>query len=72
MTAKSKESTRIAIGPADEESPADEELAMLAEKYGVSLSWLTRRAIVKFLKMQGRGGSRFPVKLPIQIRGGRL
>ena len=66
MTAKSKESTRIAVGP------ADEELAMLAEKYGVSLLWLTRQAIVKFLKMQGRGGSRFPVKLPIQIRGERL
>lgn len=66
MTAKPKKSTRITVSLADGEYA---ELTALAEKYDVSLSWLTRQAVVEFLKMQGRGGSQLPLELPIQKRG---
>ena len=66
MTAKPEKSTRITVGLADKEHA---ELTMLAEKYDVSLPWLTRQAIVESLKMQGRGGSQLPLELPVQTRG---
>lgn len=66
MTAKPKKSTRITVSLADGEHA---ELTALAEKYDVSLSWLTRQAVVEFLKMQGRGDSQLPLELPIQKRG---
>lgn len=66
MTTKPKKSKRITVSLAEEEHA---ELSALADKYDVSLSWLTRQATVEFLKMQGRGGSQLPFELPVQTRG---
>ena len=66
MIEKPKKSTRITVSLGDGEYA---ELSTLAEKYDVSLSWLTRQAIVEFLKMQGRASDQLPFELPIQSRG---
>ena len=68
MTARSKKSTRITVSLADQEHA---ELTALAERYDVSLSWLTRQAIVEFLKAQGRGSDQLPFELPLQMKGER-
>lgn len=66
MSTKPKKSTRITVSLADGEHA---ELTALAAKFDVSLSWLTRQAVVEFLKMQGKSGSQLPLELPIQKRG---
>ena len=67
MALKSKKSTRITVSLADE---AHAELASLAEKYDVSLSWITRQAIVEFLKQHKKGGAQLLLDLPFQKRVG--
>jgi len=60
---KSKKTTRITVSLPDDEHAS---LSNLAEKYDVSLSWLTRKAVVEFLKDHDEGGRQVVVDLPIQ------
>ena len=62
MMAKSKKSTRITV------SLADEEYVELAAKYDVSLSWLTRQAVVELLKRQKFEASNPSLDLPVTKR----
>lgn len=55
-----QKSTRITASLADDEYAR---LSVLAEEYDVSLSWLTRRAVVEFLKR--RTNSRKSLHLPV-------
>lgn len=66
MIAKSRKSTRITVSLADEEYA---ELAALAEKYDVSLSWLTRQAVMELLKRQKLEASHPSLDLPVTKRG---
>lgn len=67
--ARVRKTTRITVSLADEEYG---ELTALADRYDVSMSWLTRQAVVEFLKMQGRGSNQLPFELPIQTKEERL
>ena len=64
---KSKKSTRITVSLADEEHAG---LATLAEKYDVSLSWLTRKAVLDFLQQYGKGRVQLSLDLPSESREG--
>lgn len=65
MVARSKKSTRITVSLADQEHA---ELTALAERYDVSLSWLTRQAIVEFLEMRSKGSDQLPFELHLQTK----
>lgn len=53
--------TRITVSLLDKEHAA---LAALARKNDVSLSWLTRKAIMEFLQRHGKGGQPLALDLP--------
>lgn len=46
--------TRITVSLPDKEHAA---LTALAQQHDVSLSWLTRRAVMEFLQRYGNGGT---------------
>jgi hypothetical protein len=56
-------STRITVSLPEKEHAA---LTVLARKYDVSLSWLTRKAVIEFLNQYGKGGAQFTLDLPPQ------
>ncbi len=58
---KPKKSTRITVSLADDEHAG---LSALAERYDVSLSWLTRKAVLEFLQRYGEGGTQLTLDLP--------
>ena len=66
MAVKPKKSTRITVSLADYEYAG---LTALAEKYDVSLSWLTRKAVLEFLQQYGgTDGAQLSLDLPIESR----
>lgn len=66
MAVRSKKSTRITVSLADYEHAG---LTALAEKYDVSLSWLTRKAVLEFLQQYGgSSGAQLSLDLPIEPR----
>ena len=67
MAIKSKKSTRITVSLAEEEHAG---LATLAEKYDVSLSWLTHKAVLEFLQEYGKGGAQLSLDLPSESKAG--
>lgn len=67
MAVKSKKSTRITVSLADEEHAG---LATLAEKYDLSLSWLTRKAVLEFLQQYGKGDAQLSLDLPSESKVG--
>ena len=67
MAVKSKKSTRITVSLSDEEHAG---LATLAEKYDVSLSWLTRKAVLEFLQQNEKGGAQLSFDLPSESKVG--
>ncbi len=60
---KPKKTTRITVSLADDEYAS---LCGLAEKYDVSLSWLTRKAVVEFLSEYREGRGQLTLDLPVQ------
>jgi len=54
-------STRITVSLPAKEHAA---LTALAEKHDVSLSWLTRKAIINFLNQYGEDGAQLMLNLP--------
>lgn len=54
--------TRITVSLPDKEHAA---LAALARKYDVSLSWLTRKAVIEFLRRYGKAGAQPALDLPL-------
>ena len=61
---RSKNSTRITVSLREDDHVA---LAAIAERYDVSLSWLTRRAVAEFLEHHGRRGSQMDLDLPVDV-----
>ncbi|KPQ05932.1 MAG: Ribbon-helix-helix protein, copG family [Rhodobacteraceae bacterium HLUCCA12] len=59
--------TRITVSLPDKEHAA---LTMLAQKYDVSLSWLTRKAVMEFLQRYGDGGTQPALDLPLDKKTG--
>lgn len=59
--------TRITVSLPDKEHAA---LAALAQKYDVSLSWLTRKAVIEFLQRYGKDSAQLALDLPIQNKTG--
>jgi len=59
--------TRITVSLPEREHAA---LTALAHKYDVSLSWLTRKAVIEFLQRYGRGGAQLTLDLPLQDKTG--
>ena len=56
-----KKNTRITVNQRDKEYA---KLTALAERHDVSLSRITRQAIVEFLKRYGTGESQLPLEFP--------
>ena len=46
-------------------------MAALAERHDVSLSWLTRRAVVEFLERYERADAQLPLDLSINGQKGK-
>lgn len=59
--------TRITVSLPDKEHAA---LAALAQRYDVSLSWLTRKAVIEFLRRYGNGGTQPALDLPLDKKTG--
>jgi len=59
--------TRITVSLPEKEHAA---LAALAKRYDVSLSWLTRKAVIEFLRQQGEGNARLVLALPPRTKAG--
>lgn len=55
--------TRITVSLPDKEHAA---LAALARQHDVSLSWLTRKAVVEFLRRHEDGGGQPALDLPLE------
>lgn len=58
-------STRITVSLPEKEHAA---LTALARKNDVSLSWLTRKAIIEFLNQYGTSGAQLALDLPPQSK----
>lgn len=54
--------TRITVSLPEQEHAA---LTALARKYDVSLSWLTRKAVIEFLNQYGNGTAQLALNLPL-------
>ena len=63
-----RKTTRITVSLPDNEYTA---LAALAERHDVSLSWLTRRAVVEFLERYERADAQLPLDLSINGQKGK-
>lgn len=59
--------TRITVSLPDKEHAA---LAALARKNDVSLSWLTRKAVIEFLQRHAKGSAPLPLDLPSRDKTG--
>ena len=59
--------TRITVSLPDKEHEA---LTALAHRYDVSLSWLTRKAVIEFLHRYGKGGAQLTLDLPLHNKTG--
>lgn len=59
--------TRITVSLPEKEYAA---LAALAKRHDVSLSWLTRKAVIEFLRQQGEGNARLVLDLPPRTKAG--
>lgn len=67
MAVKSKKPTRITVSLAEKGHAG---VATLAEKYDVSLSWLTHKAVLEFLQRYGKGGAQLSLDLPSESKVG--
>tara|TARA_R110002072_G_scaffold251266_2_gene410118 strand:- start:7659 stop:7868 length:210 start_codon:yes stop_codon:yes gene_type:complete len=63
-----RKATRITVSLPDDEHSA---LAALAELHDVSLSWLTRKAVVEFLERYEREDEQLPLDLPFNGQKGK-
>ena len=63
-----RKATRITVSLPDDEHSA---LAALAERHDVSLSWLTRKAVVEFLERYERADAQLPLDLPFNGQKGK-
>ena len=59
--------TRITVSIPNEEHAA---LAAVARRHDVSLSWLTRKAVIDFLRRYEEGGTQPALDLPLQNKTG--
>jgi len=59
--------TRITVSLPDKEHAA---LAALAQRHDVSLSWLTRKAVVEFLRRHRTGGTQPALDLSLDTKTG--
>tara|TARA_B100000965_G_scaffold389201_1_gene394603 strand:+ start:816 stop:1025 length:210 start_codon:yes stop_codon:yes gene_type:complete len=60
--------TRITVSLPDDEHAA---LAAMAERHDVSLSWLTRKAVIEFLERYERAGAQLPLDLSYNGQKGK-
>ena len=63
-----RNATRITVSLPDNEHTA---LAALAERHDVSLSWLTRKAVVEFLARYERADAQLPLDLSFNGQKGK-